>query len=161
MTTTAAGLYGAAVFAVTVTATLGGHEAGDYLAQTDQSALGKQQPCRAGRRALNRHVRSLAATQLVFTALALEATGLRVPAHAVLAGAVVNAVTHWVIDRGPFLAWAAAKLNKADHATKTGFYYRGCGLSTGRTAMDQATHRAILPVAAAVTAVLARRAAVR
>ncbi|OZM69915.1 hypothetical protein CFN78_28135 [Amycolatopsis antarctica] len=135
-----------------MTATAAGHEVGDFLEQPDAAARGKQLPGRVGRRALHRHVAGLTVCQLVMTAGAVRATGLRVPVHAVLAGQAVNSVTHWIIDRGPLLRWYA------DFSGKRGFHDAAAGGVNGRMLMDQACHKGVLPVAAAVTALLARRA---
>jgi hypothetical protein len=150
-------LYGAAVFALTAAASIGAHEVGDFLVQSDSAAVGKQQPGRAGRKAMAHHVATYTATQLAAVSLATQATGLHIPARAILAGAAVNAATHWMIDRGQLLAWFAQAVGKADHAERTGFYYSGTGCSSGRAAMDQAAHRGFLTIAAAVTAAVARK----
>lgn len=144
-------LYRAVVFAVVHAATSGGHEIGDYLEQPDWAARAKQQPGPEGRGALHRHVAGYTTVQTVATLAALKATGVRVPLRAVLAGQAVNAVTHWAIDRGPVLR------RFADLTGKRGFHDLATGGVNGRALLDQAAHKGILPIAAAVTAAMAGR----
>lgn len=150
--------YGAAVFAVVAVATAAGHEVGDYLEQSQDVSERKHSPGAEGRRALHRHIAGLTGVQLAFTVGALRACGLRVPLRAILAGQAINSVTHWLIDRGPFLRWWAAATGKADHEARSGFYYAGDGTPmSGRALCDQAFHKGLIVIAAGVTAYLARK----
>ena len=147
-------LYRTAVLALSALGSLTGHETGDYLVQSDCDAQRKQQRTPDGRRSLARHAVSYAATQAATRAALYRTAGLRVPALAQLAGAVVEGAVHAAIDDG----WALAKF--ADVSGKRGFHDLNTGGINGRALMDQAAHKGLqVPVGAVVTTVVA--AAVR
>ncbi|EIF01223.1 DUF3307 domain-containing protein [Saccharomonospora glauca] len=93
----------AAVLAIAWLAGQAGHHIGDYLVQRDCDAQRKQQHTGEGRRALANHAVSYGITQAVTRALAYRVAGLRVPARAQLAAAVVETIAHAAIDDGRLL----------------------------------------------------------
>ncbi|PBC72387.1 hypothetical protein BX261_7260 [Streptomyces sp. 2321.6] len=117
-----------------------------------------------GRRSVARHVASYTAGQLTGTIAATRALGYRLPGRALLAGTVINAVTHAVIDRRAPLLWLAkrtGKLGYIDHCTAARVAEDGSvtaelsGPGTALMELDQALHRAINVSAAVVTVCLA------
>jgi hypothetical protein len=120
----------------------------------------------AGRRAAARHVASYTAGQLAGTIVVTRALGYRVPLRALLAGAAVNGVTHFIIDRREPLLWLADRTGKRgyiDHCHAVRMSADGTpaaemsGPGTALMELDQALHRAIGVGAALVTAWLATR----
>lgn len=145
---------GASPRAVTLTVTwmagIAGHEIGDYLIQLDTDARHKQRRTLTGRKALARHVVTYSIAQAAMKLLCLRATGHRLPVRAVLAGQVVEAVLHAVIDDGQLLR------RYADLTGKSAFHDCAEGGINGRMLMDQACHRGLqIPAGALVTAWLA------
>lgn len=117
-----------------------------------------------GRRAVARHVASYSAVQLAAGVGVTRAFGVRVPVKALLAGAVINAGTHAILDRRDPLIWLAERAGKGGyikHATvvrKPG--HDAAELSGPGTALlelDQAAHRGFGFLAAAVTTWYATR----
>ncbi|MBA8932141.1 hypothetical protein BC739_009400 [Kutzneria viridogrisea] len=98
---------------------------GDQQVYLSDGALVADTPARPGARtctetqrgwfAAIRHAFSYEAVQVAATLAATRTCGYRVPVPALLAGAVINATTHAVIDRGPVFQWLAAKFNKAEY----------------------------------------------
>lgn len=143
-------MHRAAVLAVAWLAGQAGHHVGDYLVQRDCDAQKKQQRTGEGRRALANHAISYGITEAVVRALAYRVAGLRVPARAQLAAAVVETIAHAAIDDGRLL-------KKFAHATGKGGFHdlAGHGIN-GRALMDQAAHTGLqVPAGAAITAALA------
>jgi len=141
----------AAVLAVAWIAGQAGHHIGDYLVQRDCDAQKKQQHTGEGRRALANHAVSYGITEAVVRALAYRVAGLRVPARAQLAAAVVETVTHAVIDDGRLLR------KFADTTGKGGFHDLNQSGVNGRMLLDQAAHVGLqVPAGAAITAALGR-----
>ena len=143
-------MHRAAVLAVAWLAGQAGHHVGDYLVQRDCDAQKKQQRGPEGRRALANHAISYGITEAVVRALAYRVAGLRVPARAQLAAAVVETIAHAAIDDGRLL-------KKFAHATGKGGFHdlAGHGIN-GRALMDQAAHTGLqVPAGAAITAALA------
>lgn len=141
----------AAVLAVAWLAGQAGHHIGDYLVQRDCDAQQKQQRTGEGRRALANHAVSYGITQAVTRALAYRVAGLRVPARAQLAAAVVETITHAAIDDGRLLRRFA-------HGTGKGGFHdlAGHGIN-GRALMDQAAHTGLqVPAGAAITVALSQ-----
>jgi len=140
----------AAVLAVSWIAGQAGHHVGDYLVQRDCDAQKKQQRTGEGRRALANHAISYGITQAVTRAVAYRVAGLRVPARAQLAAAVVEPIAHAAIDDGRTLQRFADRTGKgAFHALA------GHGIN-GRALMDQASHVGLqIPAGAMITAVMA------
>lgn len=149
---------------------------GDHAVYRDGTPVGRETDDRAGqstltasrlgRRSVARHVASYTAGQLAGTIAATRALGYRVPARALLAGAVINAATHAVIDRREPLLWLARKAGKAgyiDHCTAVRMSADGTlttevsGPGTALLELDQSLHRAIGVAAAVVTTWIATR----
>lgn len=141
-----------AVLVVSWLAAAAGHEAGDYLVQSDRAAQNKQRHDIAGYKALVEHVATYAATQHVAKAVALRAAGVRPGWKAVAAGTVVEALLHALIDDGRLLRRFA-------HGTgKGGFHDLSAAGVNGRALMDQAAHKGLqIPIGALVTTWLASR----
>ncbi|MGY1548339.1 hypothetical protein [Streptomyces sp. MN6] len=121
-----------------------------------------------GRRCAARHVAAYSAGQLTAAVAVTRALGYRVPARALLAGAAINAITHAVIDRRePLLRLAkmARKDGYANHCQAVRMDDDGnltrelSGPGTGLLELDQAAHRAVGVLAAAVTTWCALRGA--
>jgi hypothetical protein len=147
-----------------------GHHGGDYLVQDDCMAYWKQnrddQP--RARRELALHASTYAATQAATRATFYRVAGVRVPLAAQLAGALVEAVLHAVIDDGRLLR-AYSRIG-AGHRRFVDAQGRPLGrqqrfhdeVPGGRALMDQAVHHQ-LPIPAgvvttvAVAGLLARR----
>lgn len=142
--------YRAAVLAVSAFGSSAGHEAGDYLVQSDCDAQRKQQRSPEGRRSLARHATTYAFTQAATRAAFYRTAGIRVPALAQLAGAVTEGALHAVIDDGCLLARFAELTGKRRFHDLAGH-----GIN-GRALMDQAAHKGVqVPVGAVVTTALA------
>lgn len=142
--------YRTAVLALAALGSAAGHETGDYLVQSDCDAQRKQQRTPAGRRSLARHAATYAATQAATRAALYRTAGLRVPALAQLAGAVVEGAVHAAIDDGRLLrAYAHA-------AGKGGFHDLAANGINGRALLDQAAHKGLqIPLGAIVTTLVA------
>lgn len=152
-------LYGAllATFAET-------HSFCDQIVQDSAAARDKDKPGWTGHKACARHVATYTAGQTVTAAAVTTALGYRLPVRAWAAGAAINAVMHYVIDRRePFKEFLRHPLvgqgNYLGHATvqrRTGVVEES-GPGTGLFEMDEATHRLVGVGAAAVTVWLALR----
>ena len=152
---------------------------GDHLVYTDGVAVGTEpdgqdrtgQPTmtatQLGRRAATRHVATYTLGQTSATLAVTRALGYHLPLPALLAGAAINGLTHYVIDRRePLLKLArvARKTGYIEHCQALRHLPDGSiraeqsGPGTALMELDQALHRAIGITAAAVTAWLAVRA---
>jgi hypothetical protein len=128
-----------------------GHTLADYWGQSDFQAQVKGKPGADGQAACARHVAVLTATQAVCIGLACAATGERLSIRRLAAGLVVNAVSHYAIDRRdhgvmPILCRALKRYGKEDFAAA------GDGLATGAALLDQAWHIGWCLAAAAIIA---------
>jgi hypothetical protein len=139
-----------------------GEETGDRSGRRTYTAS------QVGRRAAARHVASYTAGQVVTAIVVTRVLGYRVPVRALLAGAVINAGTHAVIDRREPLLWLAGRTGKRgyiDHCHAVRLASDGTpaaelsGPGTALMELDQALHRGIGVAAALVTAWLATRPA--
>lgn len=126
------------------------------------AAAGSQLTATAlGRRAATQHVIQYTAGQTLAAAAITGALGFRLPARALIAGALVNGVTHWVIDRHRPLVAVAGLMGKQTYleqgtvVRKTGCAAEHTGPGTAHFELDQSAHRAIGMLAAAVMAALA------
>lgn len=118
-----------------------------------------------GRRSASRHVASYSAVQLASTLAVTRTLGYRVPAVALLTGAVINAITHGIIDRRDPLLWLAEKAGKGGYIKHAAVVRKAggegtaypepvqdvSGPGTALMELDQAAHRAIGVAAALVT----------
>lgn len=152
-------LYGA--LAVTFAET---HPFCDQIVQSSDDAIAKGKPGTEGRRACARHVATYTLGQTAAAYTVTRTLGYQLPLRAYLAGAAINAATHYVIDRRtPLLRFLRhpwiGKAHYLDHATcqrRPGTVDES-GPGTALYEMDQAAHRVIGVAAAAVTAWLAIR----
>jgi hypothetical protein len=137
------------VFAAAFAALFVGHSFGDHwFGQTHHQALGKQAPGREGRRLCVRHVLLLTAHKVTALWVMQLVTGLRVGWLFFSAALVLDAVSHYVIDRHlPAIAEALGK---------GGFYRFGVKTAapagTGAYALDQSAHHLFLFAAALIIA---------
>ncbi|RSN32222.1 hypothetical protein DL990_20095 [Amycolatopsis sp. WAC 01416] len=138
------------------------HPLCDQWLQSSADALGKGEPGREGARHCARHVASYTAGQVGAAAAVTRVLGFRTPLRAVLAGAVINGVTHYVIDRREPLRKLARLAGKQGYVERATVQRRegvvdGCGPGTALMELDQAAHRAIGVVASLVTTWIALR----
>ncbi|MFJ9787815.1 hypothetical protein ACIRSS_50150 [Amycolatopsis sp. NPDC101161] len=139
------------------------HPLCDEWIQRHNDAVGKGQPGREGAKHCARHVASYTAGQVAAAVAVTRVLGFRVPLRALAAGAAVNAVTHYVIDRREplkALARLAGKQGYIEHATvqRRDGVVDESGPGTALTELDQAAHRAIGVLASLTTTWLALRA---
>lgn len=116
-----------------------------------------------GRQAATHHVACYVAGQSAATLLVTRVLGYRLPLRALVAGALINGITHWVIDRHWPLVAAARATGKQGYL-RYGTVVRcpgqppeTTGPGTAHFELDQSAHRAIGLAAATVTAWLATR----
>lgn len=151
--------YRVAVFAATYAALRTGHEVGDMWAQSNTQAVDKGKPGRLGRYACAGHVATLTATKALTLAATTRALGIRLDWRYTAAAMVVDAASHYVIDRRAPLRKLAALLQPVNG--KLDFYDLGddmaapCG--TGKYALDQSAHAVMLWVTALIIAGGGRR----
>ncbi|MFV2172389.1 hypothetical protein ACFHW2_11595 [Actinomadura sp. LOL_016] len=137
----------------------------DQILQDSDDAKDKGKPGWTGRCACARHVAAYTAGQTATAAAVTLALGYRLPARAWVAGAAVNGVTHYVIDRRkPLIKFLRSPwVGKAEYLAyetvqrRPGEIDSGGGPGTALMEMDQAAHRLIGVAAAAVTTWLAVR----
>jgi hypothetical protein len=129
------------VFAAAFIALYVGHQVGDHIAQTDHQANHKAGKGLTAAKAMAGHVGSYTAVQAVALA-AVSSVG--VTAAGALAGLVVSAATHAVIDRRWIVQWLL------HHTGSPGFAALTSGGMNGPYLTDQTLHIACL-FAAAVT----------
>lgn len=128
----------------------------DQVVQHTQDAIDKGQPGWTGRRACARHVATYTAGQLAAAAVVTRTLGYRVPLRGLLAGAAVNAVTHYIIDRREPLKRFLRAVGKGpylDHCTvqrREGVVDQA-GPGTALLECDQAMHRVVGVLASLVT----------
>ena len=150
----------AVVFAVAFACLYVGHMIGDHWVQTSGQAQRKGGTGRLAVLACVGHVITLTATKVVFLVPALLALGLPVSWWGVVLGLVVDAATHYLIDRRPNLAAAAQLAGRGE------FYRFGTGtvdadgnevhhLGTGSHALDQSAHIGFLFLASLIIALTA------
>ncbi len=131
---------------------------------TDRSGQPAVTATRLGRTCTAHHVATYSAGQLVATVCVTWALGFRVSWLSLLAGTVINAATHYVIDRREPLkkflrSKAIDKSGYLDHATvqrRPGVVDES-GPGTALMECDQAMHRLISVIASVTTTVLAVR----
>jgi len=149
---------------------------GDHLVYRDGVPVGEETVGRStertmtasarGRRAVAWHVVTYTAVQTGAAVAVTRAFGYRIPASALLAGALINGTTHAAIDRGAAFLWLADRLGKRgylDHCQAVRLDEDGTataeinGPGTAWIELDAALHRVIGVGAAAVTTWLAIR----
>jgi hypothetical protein len=144
----------------------------DQVLQAGEDARDKGLPGARGRRACGRHVASYSVGQLVAAVGVTRALGVRVPVRALATSALVNGVTHFIVDRRtPLKAfvrsrWAervrlvgAGKEGYLGHATvqRRPGVVDEAGPGTALMEIDQAVHRLVGVVAAATATAVAMR----
>lgn len=140
-----------AVFAALFAALYAAHEVGDHWVQTHHQARGKGEPTWRGRWLCAAHVASLTATKATTVAVVAVVTGLSLSLWAVAAGLLLDAATHYVIDRRAPLQALARRLGKGDFAALGDPSAAPTG--TGAYALDQSWHIGWLLVAALVMSI--------
>lgn len=116
-----------------------------------------------GQLACTCHVAIYTAGQLTVTIAVTRALGYRVPLAALATGTVINATTHWLLDRGKPLRLAARFLGREQYidevtvVRKPGAEADVYGAGTASNEMDRAGHRLCGLIAAVVMTVLAAR----
>lgn len=134
-----------------------GHQVGDHWVQTSGQARRKGGAGRDAVLACAGHVATLTLTKVVVLVPAFLFLGLPVSWWGVVLGLVVDAASHYLIDRRPNLAAAA------EFAGRGEFYAFGTGtvdahgqavphLGTGSHALDQSAHYAFAFLAALIIA---------
>lgn len=124
------------------------HTVADHWVQTHRQATVKAKPGADGARACATHVAALTATQAVAMAVTAASLGMRFnPRRAALA-LVLNAATHYVLDRRRPLHRLATLLGKDDFANLGDPLTAPTG--TGAYALDQSAHIAVLWLAALI-----------
>ncbi|MFI5736136.1 hypothetical protein ACIA49_38840 [Kribbella sp. NPDC051587] len=98
------------------------HPVCDQVVQRGRDAIRKGEPGPAGRAAAARHVASYTVGQILVAELVTRGLGYRVPGRAMLTGHLINAATHYVIDRRqPLIRLMRTRLldkgGYIDHAT--------------------------------------------
>lgn len=147
----------AVLFATAFVCLYVGHMIGDHWVQTSGQARTKGGQGRDAVLACVGHVSTLTLTKVAVLVPALLFLGLPVSWGGVVLALVVDATTHYLIDRRPNLAAAA------EYAGRGEFYRFGTGtvdehgrpaphLGTGAHALDQSAHIAFLFLAALIIA---------
>lgn len=152
----------AVLFAAAFACLYVGHMVGDHWIQTSGQARRKGGVGRDAVLACAGHVATLTATKAVVLVAAILSLGLAgtVSWPGVVLALVVDAATHYLIDRRPNLAAAASAVGRAE------FYAFGSGtvdehgrpvphLGTGAHALDQSAHILFLFLAALIIALTA------
>lgn len=127
-------------FVFLLTALLLGHGAGDVLAQAHTVATAKTLPGKAGAAACRAHVLSYTATQAAIAVVCCALAGIHPHPALAVAGLALSGVTHYIIDRGPVLAWIAEATGSAAFVEDR----------FGRFLYDQVLHGLALAAAAAL-----------
>lgn len=148
----------AVTFAASFAALYVGHSVGDHWVQSHNQARNKGAPTWAGRIACTTHVMTLTGTKLLALGLVMLVTGLRPDGPWMLAGLLVDAVSHYWADRAARWKDRPAETlvtleRLADRLGKADFYRLGAGhLGSGAHALDQSWHVAWLFIAALIIA---------
>lgn len=143
-------------FAAVSAALQAAHHVGDYWMQTPRQATEKGSPGLPGALACAGHVATYTAT-CTAAVVALRALGAPITARGVIAGQVVNAVSHYVMDRRPWGHAIMSAVGKGQFATMGAPRDNtddAPHLGTGAHALDQSWHVAWLAVSAYITAML-------
>jgi hypothetical protein len=135
-----------------------GHQAADYLLQTEHQAETKMNRDKAGQLACLRHTAVHTACKTA-ALLGLRATGRRFSPRRVLMALAVDAATHYWADRREPLLGLMELLDRAGVRGKARFWHAGeprdgrddnpC-LGTGKHYLDQAWHAVWVYVAALI-----------
>lgn len=116
-----------------------------------------------GRRACTQHVATYTAGQLAAVIAVTRACGYRIPLHAALLGAAINATTHWALDRGELLRYLADAARQTEYlkamtvVRAPGGDADQHGAGTAWNELDRSAHRVIGLIASVVMTRLCRR----
>ena len=133
------------------------------LRRGGRNALRTRSAGALGRQAATHHVAIYTTGQITGAVVVTRAMGMSTPWRALAAGALVNATTHWIIDRRrPLLAAArlagkSGYLNAATVVRRPGQEPETTGPGTALFELDRSAHRVIGLGAALLTAWLATR----
>lgn len=143
----------AARFAAAFAALYAAHQVGDHIVQLDRDAQDKGKPGREGQAACARHVASYTATAAAALAATEAVTRAGIRPGRALAGLLLSAATHYVIDRRKPLRRFAEMSGHADFyqlgMPRPGRDDKPC-LGTGAYALDQSAHVGCLFLAALI-----------
>lgn len=148
----------AAVFAAVYALLSVGHHVGDHWGQRSVDAVHKQAPGLTGAVHCAIHVAMNTGCKLVFLVPGLVVLGLPVSVGGVVLGLGVDAMSHYVVDRGRPLRALAHATGNASYITRVtvvrtpGGPADDRGPGTGAYELDQAWHRAFVLVAALIIA---------
>jgi len=131
----------AARFAAVAVAMLAAHELADYWAQSEREAKHKGADSAKGRVACTSHVATYTAISTAAVLAADRYLGLGLDPRRIAAGQALSAITHYAADRREPLRRLAC------WAGKRPFWESG-----GALHLDQAAHKTVLGLAAAITA---------
>jgi len=140
-----------AVFAALFIALYVGHQVGDHWIQQHEEVRDKGKPGWVGRRACALHVTTLTLTKVIaVTSVTLSLT-LHLNLWAVGIALLVDAISHYWVDRRTTLEALAGKVRKGE------FYALGDGMTapcgTGAYALDQSWHHAWILIAALIASI--------
>lgn len=132
----------------------------DHVVQNPADAAVKREP--GGEWACVRHVASYHGAQYAALAVACRVLGVRLPWRAAAAGLLLNAVTHYHLDRGPLLRTLSRWTGKTGYiehcrAVRPGGVVQETGPGTAWLELDKAWHLGIGAASALLTAWLADR----
>ncbi|MBB5431373.1 DUF3307 domain-containing protein [Nocardiopsis composta] len=131
----------AARFAAVATAMLAAHELADYWLQSQREAVHKGADSAKGRIACASHVATYTAVSTAAVVAVDRYLGLDLDPRRIAAGQLLSAATHYAADRREPLRRLAC------WAGKRPFWESG-----GAPHLDQAAHKIVLTLAAAITA---------
>lgn len=132
----------AARFAAVAVALLAAHEVADYWAQSEREAVHKGADSAKGRVACASHVATYTAISTAAVVAVDRYLGLGLDPRRIAAGQLLSAATHYAADR-------REPLRRLAHATGNGPFWEVPG---GAAHLDQAAHKTVLAIAAAITA---------
>lgn len=143
-------------FAAVFVTLFAAHQVGDHWLQTDDQAGCKGMPGRIGAGYCVRHVVSLTAAKVLALVVLMAVTGTVGHPVALVAGLVMDAVSHYWIDRRFTLAALVARCGWLSGFIRLGRPRPGRddnpSLGTGAYALDQSWHIGWLFVAALIIA---------
>jgi len=132
----------AARFAAVGLTLLAAHEVADYWLQSEREAVHKGADSAKGRIACASHVATYTAISTAAVVAVDRYLGLGLDPRRIAAGQALSAATHYAADR-------REPLRRLAHATGNGPFWEDGG---GAPHLDQAAHKVVLALAAAITA---------
>lgn len=146
------------IFSVTYALLSVGHHIGDHWIQRGIDACRKQLPGRIGALHCGVHVATVTATKALILIPGLLLLGLPVSWAGVILALVVDAASHYLVDRGRPLRAMATAAGKAEYVERVtvirtpGGQAETTGPGTGAYELDQAWHRGWVLIAAMIIA---------